>query len=322
MLVIFNRPDKTRRVLDVLRAVKPTDLYVAADGPRPDHPGEAEQCRLTRALISEIDWPCEVRTRFLEENLGCGRAVSSAIDWLFEHEEKGIILEDDCIPHTDFFSFCTELLDRYAQDERVMRISGFAPYPARAYPYDYHFSRRFYCWGWATWRRAWKHFVYDLETYDERELSEMIRAYFPFHHQRRPGLETLRKLKSGALRTWAFRWDIACFSQNGLAIVPERNLVKNIGVGKEGATHTRRRNPVFADLEVQPLELPLRHPPFVYHDGRPGRALEKILHQNRPFKNRVTYGLRHVAGTAMDFLQTLPRRARSVPHSLRSRCDA
>jgi hypothetical protein len=315
LLVVFNRPDKARRLIEALGEVKPTHLYVAADGPRPDRPEDQERCELTRSVASNVDWPCAVKTRFLKNNLGCGRAVSSAISWFFEHEDRGVILEDDCLPHPHLFSFCSELLDRYADDERVMRIAGFSPYPQRECPYDYHFSRRFYCWGWATWHRAWKHFVYELDALDEEALAEMVRAYFPFYYQRKPCTDTLRRIRSGALKTWAIRWDVACFAQNGLSIVPERNLVTNIGVGEEEATHTKRKNQVFADLKTHPFQFPLRHPPFVYHDGRPERALERLLHQNRPLKNRITYRLRHAGGTVVDFCETVPRE-RSILHSL------
>ena len=315
LLVVFNRPDKTRRVMDALREVKPVRLYVAADGPRPDRQRDRELCLQTRSISQEVDWPCAVQTRFLENNLGCGRAVSSAISWFLDQEERGVILEDDCLPHPHFFPFCRDLLERYADDERIMRISGLSPYPQRESPYDYHFSRRFYCWGWATWRRAWRHFVYDLDVFPEKELVEMVRAYFPFHYQRRPCMDTLQKIKSGQLKTWAIRWDVACFAQNGLSIVPERNLVTNTGVGDEEATHTTRKNRVFADLQTYPLRFPLRHPPFVYHDGRPERALEGLLHRNRPLKNRVAYRLRHAGGTVMDFLETVPR-GRSILRSL------
>lgn len=305
LLVIFNRPEKTRRVVEALWQVKPAQLFVAADGPRSGHPEDIEKCRLARQAATDIDWPCDVKTRFLDENVGCGPGVSSGIGWFFEHVEHGVILEDDCVPHPHFFPFCGELFERYAADERIMRISGFAPYPVRKYPYDYHFSRRFRCSGWGTWRRAWKRFSYELDAIDEIEFLEMARANYPFHFRRQPWLTNFHRVKSGDLKTWAFRWDVACYSQNDLCIIPEKNLITNIGFD-EDATHTMRPNPVMGNLEVYPLEFPLRHPPFVYADGRPERSLEKAIHRSLPFKSRCAQRLRHTLGAMADFFETMP----------------
>src|SRR5262245_55441705 len=101
LLLVFNRPETTSRVFQAIRAVRPNKLYVAADGPRSDRAGEAERCVEVRRIATAVDWPCEMRTLFREENLGCRRAVSGAITWFFEQEEAGIILEDDCLPHPD-----------------------------------------------------------------------------------------------------------------------------------------------------------------------------------------------------------------------------
>jgi hypothetical protein len=140
LLGIFKRPSHTRSVVEALKQAKPVRLFVAADGPRFGCNEDIERCRLARQAATEVDWPCEVKTRFLQENVGCGPGVSPGISWFFEHVEYGIILEDDCVPHPHFFPFCGELFDRYASDERIMRISGLSPYPARAYPYDLPFQ--------------------------------------------------------------------------------------------------------------------------------------------------------------------------------------
>jgi len=305
LLVIFNRPNHTPRVVEALRLAKPAHLFVTADGPRPDHPEDIEKCHQARKIATDIDWNCDVKTRFLDKNLGCGRAVSSGISWFFEHVEYGVILEDDCVPHPHFFPFCGELFERYADDKRIMGINGLAPYPARKHPYDYHFSQRFRCWGWGTWRRAWNHFSYDINTIDKTEFLEMVRTYYPFSFHRQPRLRRFERVISGDLKTWAFRYEVARYAQNGLIITPERNLIKNIGFDRS-ATHTKHANPVFANLEIHPLEFPLRHPPFVYADGRPERSLEKALHRSFSFKSRCGQRLRHALGAVKDFIDTMP----------------
>jgi hypothetical protein len=305
LLVIFNRPKKARRVIESLRQVRPTQVFIGADGPRHNRPDEEEQCQLARQVAADIDWPCDVKTRFLDKNVGCGLGVSSAITWFFEHVEYGIILEDDCVSHPSFFQFCSELLDRYKDDERIMQISGLAPYPLRTHPYDYHFSRAFRCWGWGTWRHAWKHFSLSLEKYNDREALELLKAYYPYYTELHLKYSEFCEYKKGITHNWDFQWNIACYAQNGLCIVPERNQITNIGFDDD-ATHTSRTNPVFDNLEVHPINFPLRHPRYVYADGQPERSLEKAIHSNLPLKSRWAHRLRHTLGTLATFFETKP----------------
>jgi hypothetical protein len=154
-------------------------LFISADGPRSHNIEDIEKCRLIRQIIDEIDWPCDLKTRFLDDNCGCDPHVVSAIEWFFEQVDYGIILEDDCVPHPHFFPFCAELFKRYAEDERIMQISGFSPAAERKYSYDYSFSRSFRCWGWGTWRRKWDCFTALMDGYGDEEAQEILRAYFP-----------------------------------------------------------------------------------------------------------------------------------------------
>src|ERR1035437_3447285 len=124
LLIIFNRPKLTVRVFEQIRKARPEKLFIAADGPRADRPGEKKICQESRGIIKMIDWPCEVKTNFQEKNLGCKIHVSSAIGWLFENVEDGIILEDDCLPAPSFFTFCKHLLERYRSNEEILHING------------------------------------------------------------------------------------------------------------------------------------------------------------------------------------------------------
>ncbi len=151
LFLIFNRPETTRRVFDVIRRVQPKRLYIGADGPRSDQNGEVKLCHNARQIATAVDWPCQVKTLFRNSNLGCGLAVSSEMEWFFEHENEGIILEDDCLPSESFFPYCAELLDRYREDTRVMEIGGNHLYDHRNTDYSYSFSNQSYIWGWATW---------------------------------------------------------------------------------------------------------------------------------------------------------------------------
>lgn len=304
LLVIFNRPEKTRRVMDALRQVQPARLFVAADGPRPERPDDIEKCRLAREAATDIDWPCEVQTRFLEENVGCDPAVSSAITWFFQHVEHGVILEDDCVPHPDFFRFCADVLPRYKYDLRIMQVSSFAPYPDRNHPYDYHFSRAFRCWCWATWRRAWEKYSDSLAFYDH-DIKIILRNYFPTFAKFNDRMKLYEIFRTGKRDNWDFKWNITCYAQNALCIVPEKNLMRNIGFDIE-ATHTVKSNPLFSGFPIEQLEFPLRHPTFLFSDERPEQNLEKRRFISLPLKSRCAWRVRHALGTLKDYLETRP----------------
>lgn len=170
LLLAFNRPDRLRRVIDALRPQAPGRVYVAVDGPRPGVESDAARVAATQAIVGEIDWACEISTLFREQNLGCGRAVSSGITWFFEHEDSGVILEDDLIPGPDFLAYCDALLEQYRHDERVFAVSGcnLVPPDRITAPGSYRFSGITHIWGWATWKRAWQHYAFDLTGWQRR----------------------------------------------------------------------------------------------------------------------------------------------------------
>lgn len=178
LLLIFNRPNKTSQVFEQIRKAKPPKLYVSGDGPRKGYEGEEEKIKSAREIVSRVDWSCEVKTLFRDKNLGCKEGVSSAITWFFEQEEQGIILEDDCVPHLDFFTFCESLLVRYAGDDRVSVITGnnFQNGKIRGSA-SYYFSKYIHVWGWATWRRAWKHYQGDINFWPKWKTSDAWKKY-------------------------------------------------------------------------------------------------------------------------------------------------
>lgn len=230
LFLVFNRPEQTLKVFRQIRLQQPEQLFIAADGPRQDRPGEAALCEATRtAVLNGIDWPCEVTTLFREHNLGCGKAVSSAIDWFFSQVEEGIILEDDCVPDPTFFSFCTAMLTRHRTNETIMHING-GNYQAGISRGNasYYYSRYAHIWGWATWRRAWQYYDFTLQRY---------------RHVSREGLNTflqseLQSIYNAWTNTWDIQWFMTVWFNKGWVVTPNVSLVKNIGYGKE-ATHTR-----------------------------------------------------------------------------------
>ena len=264
LFTIFNRPDTTRRVFEAIRAARPARLFVASDGPRKDRPGEAALVEEARSVTAQVDWDCEVKTLFRAENLGCRAAMSSAVDWFFSEVEEGIILEDDCLPHPGFFPYCAELLDRYRDDERVMMVSGCNMQLGRhPVPESYYFSRYIHIWGWASWRRAWKHYDVDMKDFPEFRARNVLGSLLQTREEQRRWEEILERVyrRSPHFDTWDFQWNYALFKRNALAVTPNYNLVRNLGCGA-GALHTADNS--FADAEAEEMPFPLRHPPFLY----------------------------------------------------------
>ncbi len=238
LFLIFNRPDTTERVFAQIRKVKPTTLYVAADGPRPHRPGETELCRATRAVLDKIDWKCKLHTRLSKDNQGCRVAVSSGISWFFSKVKEGIILEDDCVPNESFFKFCQSLLAHYRDDERIMHICGVNLQDGiKRGQGSYYFSRMSHVWGWATWQRAWKKYDVDIPSFPHLLEQNAFASMFPDPDMRRYWIRSFNLVFTKQRDTWDYQWQYAMSVNNGLAVLPNRNLVSNIGFGS-GATHT------------------------------------------------------------------------------------
>ncbi len=237
LFLVFNRPATTRVAFESIRSMRPATLYVAADGPRPEVEGEADKCAEARRITTAVDWPCQVHTLFRDRNFGIGKGVAAAITWFFKNVPEGIVLEDDCVPSASFYRFCEELLSYHRDDQVVMHISGNNfQYGRRRGEASYYYSQYTHCWGWASWRRAWQHF----------DLSLLAAASRPY--------------------VWDGEWLLAVRSQKGVAVLPNVNLVRNIGFGPD-ATHTTTLER-YALLPAEEMEFPLRHPKQIMVDRR------------------------------------------------------
>lgn len=284
LFLVFNRPGPTRKVFEALRKARPKRLFIAADGPRDNREGDKEKSEETRAIATGIDWPCEVKTLFRERNLGCARAVSEAITWFFTNVEEGIILEDDCLPSGDFFKFCSILLDKYRDDARVMQIGGnnLLAREQRDEDYSYTFSNHNYIWGWATWRRAWKLYRYNMDNYEVVINKHYHDTYFKSFHERRYFRYVFDKIRADIdqASTWDYQWQYSRMLEAGLSIVPSRNLVINIGTGTE-ATHTSETHESISNLKLEAIDFPLRHPEFIMADLETDEAIFKKIFTTR-----------------------------------------
>ncbi|HNY63379.1 MAG TPA: nucleotide-diphospho-sugar transferase [Bacteroidales bacterium] len=261
LFVIFNRPDTTERVFQEIRKRQPKYLYVAADGPRLNRPDDIVKCEETRAVIKQVDWDCELKLLFREENLGCGPAVSGAITWFFDQVEMGIVLEDDCLPHPDFFPYCQELLLKYKDVDQVKWISGSnINVKDKNLDSSYYFSAYNHVWGWASWKRVWQDYHYDLNDFDKKEVYAKIDNYFDslgarcYWKNRFLIIRSKKVALKRGINTWDYQATFSIWMKDGLTILPQNNLIKNIGFG-EDATHISTTDLVF---ETEPI-LPLKH---------------------------------------------------------------
>lgn len=298
-IILFNRPEKIQALYRALREVRPPRLYLFADGPRRGHPADAPRCEAARAAALAVDWPCEVIRDFAEANLGCGRRPATAFDAVFSREPEAIFLEDDTIPHPSFFRFCEALLEKWRTDDRIAMIAGLRTDPRP--PSDgssYHFSRFTHSGAWAGWRRAWKDYDYDLRAWPEFSRQNRLAEIFPGSaRSRRIWARMLRRFHGEKERSyWDYQWTFSNWCQNRLTIVPDRNLVSNIGFDAD-ATHSADAAEPHANQPALEMPFPLRHPHFVLADGRADAYVEKTVHA-RPFAlhRRLSFHLKKRLG--------------------------
>ena len=261
LFIVFNRLNTTQRTFAAIKRIRPKHLFIAADGPRSNRPGEKEICEDVRKyILNGIDWDCKVSTLFREDNLGCGRAVSSAITWFFDNVQDGIILEDDCLPNSSFFTFCTELLKRYRGNKRVMHISGTQFIPNFDNGASYYFAKWMHCWGWASWADRWRYYDLELQGVDDETIGRLfhqygIRSYI---------LNIVKMLRKKQIDTWDYQWALRIVKEGGLCINPSKNLVTNIGYGGD-STHTLDENSPTANMPAHEI-IKIVHPSSVEVD--------------------------------------------------------
>jgi hypothetical protein len=275
----FNRPDRVKQLFEMLAVIQPEQLFFAVDGPRAGHREDQERVAQTHKLVELIDWECDTHTQFQQVNLGCARGVTSGIDWFFSHVTEGIILEDDVIPTESFFIFCSELLVKYRDDQRVWCISGSNRLPSREISSlnSYRFSTIPQVWGWATWRDRWEKYSLDISDWRSRGLAnrELLQtvnyspAAFAYWSA---NFDLMARM---AVDTWDIQLVNAAMRNRALAAIPNVNLVENIGWGTD-ATHTVELPPFIQPLED--MQLPIRHPEVLV-DAKADRAMNRLVYQ-------------------------------------------
>jgi len=267
LFLTFNRLDTTKLVFEEIRKAKPLKLYIASDGPRENILGEKEIVDKVRNFIkSNIDWKCEVKFFYRDKNLGCKLAVSGAIDWFLKNEEKGIILEDDCLPSQSFFRFCEELLIKYENDERVALISGNNFNKHKIGEADYYFSRIPDIWGWPTWRRTWSKYDVNMTKFPEFKKRGKLKKIWSTRKVQNYWLHILNETYNNKIDTWDYQLSFSLFFNNTFCICPNVNLVSNIGFNNK-FTNTVIKDERVANLLIYNLTFPIKHQVDVnYHE--------------------------------------------------------
>jgi hypothetical protein len=306
---LYRRPERSRLIFEQIRRARPKRLFLIADGPR--SPEDRADCERARAVVEEIDWPCDVTRDFADENLGLKHRIPSGIDGVFREVDRAILLEDDCLPDATFFRFCDELLERYADEKRVMHVAGsqLLPRPAGGSE-SYHFSRYVHIWGWATWRRAWRHFDVELREWhglDRREREARLRSTFAEDSERRYWRYVWDN--SSEIENWDAQWSYALLSREGLAANPNRNLISNIGFGTD-ATNAIEDPFEIAARPLEGMEFPLRHPKSIERDAAADAAASSLLFRRGeppkpakvPLRRRAWAATLRAGGRALDFV--------------------
>jgi hypothetical protein len=284
LFLIFNRPTVTARVLARICDINPKKLYVACDGPRAGVEGEDAKVQETRQLVLDrVQGRIEVTTLFRDTNLGCKKAVSSAIDWFFENEPEGIILEDDCLPDPTFFTYCKALLERYRKEPRVGVISGDNFHPGGVdIEESYYFSIYPHVWGWASWRRTWRHYTQSQLRWEQDKSADMLSRHFKSRRAKAYWTHILDEVYAGRIDSWAYHLALSLWAEDLLTVLPKVNLVENIGFGGD-ATHTRSsssRN--FLQVKAKSLALPLSHPETIERHIEADERFEPMYLKNVP----------------------------------------
>lgn len=289
LFLLFNRIETTRQVFPQIKKMKPAQLFIAADGPRGNVTGEKEKCEEVRTwVLSQIDWKCELKTLFRKENLGCKYAVSSAIDWFFENVEEGIILEDDCLPNESFFNFCETLLEKYRYENKIKHISGNNFQGGKKYGLgDYYFSEFNHVWGWASWRRAWLEYDVEMKTLDSDAIQFLLKKRFKQKIIQKYWLKIFELVKNDFINTWDYQWTFCIWNNSGFSILPQLNLVSNIGF-LDDATHTTDVYNWTANLPALNLII-TKHPKYIRVSKKADiNTAKDVLNLHNLNKTRVT----------------------------------
>lgn len=262
VVIIFNRPDKTKILYESLKKYKPSKLLIISDGPRSNFANEKGKVVQSRKIFEKIEWECEILFNNSETNLGCRERIISGLNWVFSKVEKAIILEDDCIPTTEFFTYMEILLDRYQDRKKISSICG-TNFLSDSYEVKDSYLYSKYCnvWGWGTWKDRWFKIDSQLKGLGKIKKKKFLikylgsfRAYLYWHW-------LLDRVDRKKIDSWAYIWNFTNFIEEKISIIPSTNLLTNIGIGKD-SNHTQSLpyKYISSQESTKKLTFPLKYP--------------------------------------------------------------
>lgn len=290
--LIYNRPETTERVFASIRKASPSKLLIVADGSHPDRPDDVKNCAAARAIVQQVDWDCEVLKNYSDINLGCGRRISSGLDWVFDKVDRSIILEDDCLPHPSFFRFCDELLEKYKDNPRIMSITGTNILGEwKSNRQSYHFSNESSVWGWASWKRAWQGYDYKIKLWEDEKTRESICKLIDDEKRFKKMSNAFLNACRNESNDWCYPWFFHCVFRAGMMVVPSVNLISNIGFGRR-ATNQKNIYSLGNNAPFFPMKFPLKEPFSFYIDRDYTRKAFKIKNLNPDVAFRMKHKIK------------------------------
>ena len=276
LLLLFNRPKETSILFDKLKEIKPKRIYINQDGPRINNIEDKYLCEQVRKIVHEKKWDYEIVEKINTRNLGCRKSVSEGINWFFDNENKGIILEDDCVPSSSFFMFSEKMLKKYENDDEIFLISGSNFQKNKIIgDGDYYFSKYAHCWGWSTWGRAWKKYDKDLKFWQNWKQSNNWKNFHKNRFERKYWTKIFNKVENNKIDSWAYVWLASVWYNKGLTITPNLNLIQNIGFNIN-ATSTVSSNTEYNIAKEQDMNSSIKDP---------SKKMANILADDFVFKN-------------------------------------
>lgn len=298
-LCMFVRYEPAKRVFEAIRQMKPSVLLVSANAPRLDRPGEAEKVAAVRSIADQVDWKCEVLKNYPETHLDIGQSLTKANRFIFDNVEEAIVLEDDCLPNPSLFRFCDELLERYRDDERIFSINvNNYQLGRKRTDYSYYFSRYTHTLGWASWRRTWKNYDFDMKLWPEIKKGNFLKDVLGNTRAVSYWTKIFDAMYEKRMNSWDYAWLYTCWLRSGLNITPCANLVSNIGFGPDADVY-KDRYKIFDDIPADALEFPLKHPPYMIRDEQADSFTQRFYFQ-KPFFRQFRDDLKRILSTDMD----------------------
>jgi hypothetical protein len=304
VLFVYNRPIHTEKTLEALSknelAIEST-LYIYADGPKENVTAEElAKLQQTRDIIKKYDKCKDVLIVESEKNKGLANSIVSGVTEVLNKHGKVIVLEDDILTSPGFLTYMNQALNLYEEVDDVFHIAAHI-HPIPFILPDLFFYNVNSCWGWGTWKRAWNHFVWDIESLN-RSL-ELHPFYTIANFNKGQGnafSEQLQANLTGELNTWAVRWHASMFLKNGLCLHTGKSLVRNIGFDASGVhcgvDEKYLKQKIVDNIKVKLI--PLKESNYVVEcmmkfslaskDGSSSKIRIKILFENiKTFLNKV-----------------------------------